>query len=81
MILEVPQPTEPATPIVPDAPVTPTVPDAPVQPAVPAEPDEPTPPPAFSTAATTRSGSGLVASTSADVVQPSASSRASSRSR
>ena len=38
-------------------------------------------PPAFSMAATTRSGSGFVFSTSAEVVQPSASSRASSRSR
>ena len=37
--------------------------------------------PAFSIAARTRSGSGLVASTSAEVVQSSASSRASSRSR
>src|SRR5436305_1376257 len=37
------------------------------------------PPPAFSTATDTRSGSGLVASTSADVVQPSAMSRASRR--
>src|SRR5215208_3418373 len=39
------------------------------------------PPPAFSTAAATRSGSGLVFSTSADVVQPSTTVRASSRSR
>ena len=37
--------------------------------------------PAFSSAATTRSGSGFVASTSAELVQSSASSRASSRSR
>ena len=37
--------------------------------------------PAFSIAAWTRSGSGFVASTSAEVVQSSASSRASSRSR
>jgi periplasmic protein TonB len=35
--LEVPQPTEPVTPAVPDAPVTPAVPD----PGTPADPEEP----------------------------------------
>ncbi len=39
------------------------------------------PSPAFSLAASTRSGSGLVPSTSAELVQSSASSRTSSRSR
>ena len=41
----------------------------------------PGPPPAFSSPAATRSGCGFVRSTSAAVVQPSTSSRASSRSR
>ena len=36
-VAEVPQPTEPATPAVPDAPVTPAVPD----PGTPAAPEEP----------------------------------------
>ena len=43
--MEVPQPSEPATPVVPDAPVQPAVPEAPVQPAVPETPVAATPDP------------------------------------
>ena len=44
LVLEVPQPAEPATPAVPSEPVTPAVPDEPTTPAVPDAPVVPADP-------------------------------------